>query len=160
MYVPFEELPESSKIWIYQSNRKFEKREEVEIGTNLKNFVEKWTSHSNVLRASFDIKHNYFIIVAVDTSVNDTSGCSQDSLFRQIKEIQQKFNLDLMDREKLGFLIDGKVKLISLNNIKNEIKRENINIQSKFFNNLAHFLGDLQDNWLMSIEKTWLKKYF
>jgi hypothetical protein len=33
MYVPFENLPEESKIWIYQSNRKFSDTEFSEIET-------------------------------------------------------------------------------------------------------------------------------
>ena len=39
MYVPFENLPEDSKIWIYQSNRKFSDDEMTEIENDLKTFV-------------------------------------------------------------------------------------------------------------------------
>jgi hypothetical protein len=38
MYVPFEDLPEESKIWIYQSNRKFSDAEFSEIETDLQPF--------------------------------------------------------------------------------------------------------------------------
>jgi len=43
MYVPFDTLPEESKIWIYQSNRKFSDEEIQEIETELKFFLENWT---------------------------------------------------------------------------------------------------------------------
>lgn len=160
MYVPFNQLPNSSKIWIYQSNKEFNKNEIVEINTNLKSFVQNWTSHSDSLHASFDIKHNYFIIIGVDTTHNDTSGCSQDALFRNIKELEKSYDLSLLDRENLAFLIDDKVKIIKLKDIEKNINNNNINIQSIFFNNLAHFLEDLNNNWLVPIEKTWLNKYF
>jgi hypothetical protein len=39
MYVPFESLPEESRIWIYQSNRKFSDVEIVEIETALQSFL-------------------------------------------------------------------------------------------------------------------------
>jgi hypothetical protein len=35
MYVPFENLPEESKIWVYQSNRKFSDTEFSEIESAL-----------------------------------------------------------------------------------------------------------------------------
>ena len=40
MYVPFENLPEESKIWIYQSNRKFSDDEFAEIEEGLKNYLQ------------------------------------------------------------------------------------------------------------------------
>jgi hypothetical protein len=39
MYVPFEDLPEDSRIWIYQSNRKFSDAEFSEIETALQSFL-------------------------------------------------------------------------------------------------------------------------
>ena len=45
MYIPFENLPEESKIWIYQSNRKFSNEEmaEIEVGRNKR---EHWAVHT------------------------------------------------------------------------------------------------------------------
>ena len=41
MYIPFEDLPEHSKIWIYQANRKLSDEEVTEITEATKEFVEK-----------------------------------------------------------------------------------------------------------------------
>ncbi len=41
MYIPFENLPGESRVWIYQSNRKFSEEEFSEIETDLKAFVEQ-----------------------------------------------------------------------------------------------------------------------
>ena len=49
MYVPFENLPEDSKIWIYQSNRKFSEEEITEIENELKTFLENWSAHGTGL---------------------------------------------------------------------------------------------------------------
>ena len=40
MFVPFDSLPEESKIWIYQSNRKFSDEEIQEIEKDLTSFLE------------------------------------------------------------------------------------------------------------------------
>ena len=53
MYVPFENLPEESKIWIYQSNRKFSDEEFAEIEKDLKNYLEDWSAHGVSLEASY-----------------------------------------------------------------------------------------------------------
>ena len=58
MYIPFEELPLESKIWIYQANRKLSDIEVSEIEVATKVFVENWTAHEKPLEASFIIKYN------------------------------------------------------------------------------------------------------
>ncbi|MEO8533747.1 MAG: ABC transporter ATPase, partial [Flavobacterium sp.] len=44
MYIPFENLPGESRIWIYQSNRKFSDEEFSEIESDLKSFIEGWAA--------------------------------------------------------------------------------------------------------------------
>ena len=56
MYIPFENLPEDSKIWIYQSNRKFSDEEFSEIEVDLISFLEKWEAHSVGLESSYQMK--------------------------------------------------------------------------------------------------------
>ena len=160
MYVPFKELSSQSKVWIYQSDKKITKDAELKIKNKLKEFVENWTAHSQVLKSSFDIRYNFFIILSIDESLNKASGCSVDSLFRVIKEIEEICEISLLSRENLAFFIDDEVVVIELKNIKDEIKKGNINTQSIFFNNFANYIEELPTNWMIPIEKTWLKKYF
>ena len=62
MYIPFENLPEESKIWIYQSNRKFSEEEVLAIETDLQAFLATWESHGTGLEASYQLQYQRFII--------------------------------------------------------------------------------------------------
>jgi len=44
MLVPFSELNETSKVWVYQANRTFTTDELVEITRKLDEFIIKWAS--------------------------------------------------------------------------------------------------------------------
>ena len=58
MLVEFNTLPDYSKVWIYQSNRRFT-IDELELVTNkTKLFLEQWAAHGNGLKAGFEIKKN------------------------------------------------------------------------------------------------------
>ena len=61
MLVPFESLPEDSRVWIYQSNRSFTDEELVEIKQKLDEFLTQWTVHGSNLKAGYDIKYKRFI---------------------------------------------------------------------------------------------------
>ena len=58
MYIPFIELPLESKIWIYQSNRKFTDDEFQEIDVATQAFINDWSAHGTSLEASYLLKYN------------------------------------------------------------------------------------------------------
>ena len=89
MYVPFETLPENSRIWIYQSDRKFSDDEINEIEAALKTFTENWAAHGTGLEASFITKYNRFIILAVNQEAQASTGCSIDASVHFIQELEK-----------------------------------------------------------------------
>ena len=58
MYVDFKDLPETSRIWIYQSDKELEPKQIEDMRQVLKEFVDDWTRHGQDLKGSFDIFHN------------------------------------------------------------------------------------------------------
>ena len=87
MLIPFENLPLESKIWIYQSNRKFSDAEFSEIEADVISFLEKWEAHSVGLESSYQLKYNRFIIIAVNQEVQAATGCSIDSSVQFIQKL-------------------------------------------------------------------------
>jgi hypothetical protein len=97
MYVPFEDLPEDSRIWIYQSNRKFS---DAELRNRNRSaiFLEGWAAHGTSLESSYQLKYNRFIILAVNQDVQAATGCSIDSSVEFIQSLEQKYSVDLLDK--------------------------------------------------------------
>ena len=57
MLVDFNELPDSSRIWIYPSNRNFTEDEQAELRVRIASFLEEWTAHGQSLKAGFEVKY-------------------------------------------------------------------------------------------------------
>ena len=153
-------MPNSSRVWIYQSDREITKIEESNIEKDLEKFCNEWNAHGISLNSSFKIYHKYFIVLAVNEALNKASGCSIDSSLKKINEIEQKHCLNLLNRGFSAFLINNKITLIETIHLESEIKLEKINNQSIFFNNLAASIEDLSNKWKVPVGTTWLKKYF
>ena len=103
MYVPFESLPPESKIWIYQSNRKFSDEEWAAIDTDLKVFVDSWAAPGPSLEASYQLQYNRFIILAVNPEVQMATGCSIDKSVEFIQGLEKKYEVDLLDKMNVTF---------------------------------------------------------
>jgi hypothetical protein len=50
------------------------------------------------LESSYELKYNRFIIIAVNQDVQPATGCSIDSSVEFIQSLEQKYNVDLLDK--------------------------------------------------------------
>src|SRR5688572_33306158 len=107
MFVPFDQLEDSARIWIYQAERKLTEPEKNTISETLSAFTHQWVAHGNPLKTSFKIFHDQFIVLAADENFEQASGCSIDGAVRTIQEIDNTFKLNLFDRTQVAFLNDS-----------------------------------------------------
>lgn len=160
MYIPFNELPNSSRVWVYQSDRAFANNELEQISELLKNFINGWNNHGDGLKSSFTIKHNQFIILAIDEDYRDASGCSIDSSVQIIKKIENAFSVNLFDRMKTAFKIDNNINIVSLADFQNFVNEGKINHDTIVFNNMIKTIEDFKSKWEVKAENSWHKRYF
>lgn len=159
MYVPFDQLPDHSRLWIYQSDRPFSQEEQLQISVVLKAFCEQWNAHGQHLNSSFDIRYDRFIILSVDEGVHAASGCSIDSSVAVIRQIAERFGVDMFNRLDQALLLDGQVVLKNLAEIKKELAAESLSEDTKVFNNLVKDLAEFKSGWIVPIAESWLSRF-
>lgn len=160
MLIPFENLPEESKIWIYQSNRKFSDEEFNEIEDDLKIFVESWSAHGTSLEASYLLKYNRFIILAVNTEVQNATGCSIDSSVAFIQKLEQKYEVDLLDKMNVTFKLGEHIAHKTLIEFKKMAKEKAVSGSTIVFNNLVNNIEEFNDAWEIPAEESWHSRFF
>ncbi|PIX08005.1 MAG: ABC transporter ATPase [Flavobacteriales bacterium CG_4_8_14_3_um_filter_35_10] len=159
MRIPFNSLPPQSKIWIYQSDKAFTEAQILEIANLIEPFIEQWQRHGANLNASYIIKYNRFIIIAVDEH-DEVSGCSVDASVHLIQKIEQKFGVNLTDKLKVAYKEGDTIALNTLADFKKQIALSNITPETIVFNNIVNTVATLKTDWEIPIKQSWLKKYF
>ena len=159
MLVDFKELGDSSKIWIYQTDRFITSSEEKKITETFTQFCQQWEAHGNPLRTSFKIEHHYFIILGVDEQFSNVSGCSIDGSVHTLKTLQKELNSDFFDRNRIAFYINNEVKTYSLPEVKRFFKTNEFDAKSMVFNNTITTKAELESKWLVPAGDSWLAKY-
>ena len=160
MYVSFESLPEDSRLWIYQSNRKFSDEEIAEIEPAILNFVERWSAHGTGLEASYLIKYNRFIFLAVNRETQAATGCSIDESVRFIQSLEQKYNVDLLDKMNVTFKLGDHVAHKPLAEFKKMAKEKAVSANTIVFNNLINTVGELNEDWEVPAGESWHSRFF
>lgn len=160
MFVPFNALPENSRIWIYQSNRKFSDQEITEIETDLQSFIENWSAHGTGLEASFITKYQRFIIIAVNQEVQAATGCSIDASVQFILQLQEKYEVDLLDKMNVTFKNGEFIAHKSLIDFKKMAKEKAVTGNTIVFNNLINTIEELEHSWEVPASESWHSRFF
>jgi len=159
MLVPFSELPEIARVWVYQANRSFSTDELVEITRKLDAFLTQWAAHGADLKAGYEIKYNRFIILAVDGGHNNASGCSIDASVHFIQQLEKEYDVDLMDRMNVSFKSGAFVAYKSLLDFKKMVKTRAVSEKTIVFNNLVNNIAEYNSSWEVPITESWHSRF-
>lgn len=160
MYTNFNELDKNSRLWVYQADRPFNEEEKQFISQNGKVFVENWTAHNKALNASIEVKYDQFIILAVDETKAQATGCSIDKSVHFIKGLENELKINLLDKSKIAFLKNDKIVLENLPSIKSKVTSDEITADLLTFNNMVTSKGEFESSWLIPANKSWMGRFF
>ncbi|NGM60568.1 ABC transporter ATPase [Sphingobacterium sp. SGG-5] len=150
-----------NKIWIYQADRFLSDKEVEEIAAELSTFVADWAAHGSALAGKGYINYNLFLILEVDETQADVTGCSIDSSVRFIKALEQKFSVNFFDRMKVAFKdATGTVRLVDRVDFEHLIRQGDVTENTIVFNNLIQQGEDLQTKWEVPFKESWHSKVF
>jgi hypothetical protein len=155
-----EDFAGSSRVWIYQSPRLFMLSEALAIEEMLEVFVRDWKSHGVPVKGYGNLFYGQFIVLMADETATGVSGCSTDGSVRLIKEIEQRFGVNLFDRLMLAFRIKDEVQMIPLSQLPYALENGFIDEETRYFNNTVQTKEELEDKWLIPLKDSWLAGRF
>jgi len=160
MIIDFKELPDHSRIWIYQSGRKFSDDEVALLEGQLEEFLIQWTAHGQSLEAGFEIKYNRFIIIGLNQDNASASGCSIDASVHFIQQLEQEFNTDLLDKMNVTYYNGDYIAYKPLNEFRAMAKAKSVSKNTIVFNNLVNTKSEYDENWEVPAEESWHVRFF
>ena len=96
MRVDFKNMPNNSRIWIYQSDRDLNESEISIIDDKTTTFLDSWQAHGKDLECSYSIINKRFIVIAVNENINPIGGCSIDYSLQLINNISDSIQTNLL----------------------------------------------------------------
>lgn len=160
MLTDFTNLPDHSRIWIYQSNRKFTDEEVDRLKPLLEAFITQWTAHGQALEAGFELKYNRFIIIGLNQESASASGCSIDASVHFIQQLEKEFQVDLLDKMNVTYYTGEFIAYKPLNEFKALAKAKAVSKNTIVFNNLVNTKAEYLENWEVPASESWHVRFF
>lgn len=160
MYIPFDQLPAHSRVWIYQAERALTEKEIEIVNQRLTRFCEGWNTHGNGMPTSFEIIDKQILVLAVDESGLGASGCSIDSSVKVLRELESLIGVNLTDQGKVSVrTASGDLKIFPALGLKSKVQTGELTPEQEVINPLIRTKADLQQLW-QPVRNSWLNKYF
>lgn len=160
MFLPFNQLPDNSRIWVYQAERKLNEQELEILRQRLSRFCEGWNTHGNGMPTSFEVFDGQILVLAVDESGLGASGCSIDSSVRVLRELESLLGVNLTDQGKVSVKNAlGELKVFSALGLKSKVQAGELTLEQEVINPMIRTKADLHLLW-QPVRNSWLNKYF
>ena len=158
MLVDFDTIPNSAKLWVYPSSRKFYPQEIEELQNELETFISSWKSDDG-FKTSFKVLYNRFIIFTADDSESILNLTDIDKSVAFILSLEQRYSVTLLDKMNVCFKQGEYVQYKELKEFKKLLKNKAVTGKSIIFDNTISNKGDFEDFWEVPIENSWYNRF-
>lgn len=133
-------FPDSSRIWIYTSNRPVSGSDQDEIAKPVAEFLDQWAAHGTQLLAAAEWLNPYQMVVALNEEAAGASGCSIDAQTRFMRKIGEEYSIDWFDRMSMIISENGDLQRVSFFELADHPS-------ALLYDGLAQRLGEIRGQW-------------
>lgn len=144
--IPFDTLDDQAKVWSYQADRLLTDTEVQWINEQLNPFLEEWAAHGTKLKAYGEVMNNAHLILAVDESAHNASGCSIDTSVRFIKQLEKELQVSFFNRLKMLTMSNGQFSYVNYADLAS-LPDETI-----VFNNTISTASEFKNSWKLPLK--------
>lgn len=159
--VPFTALPPTARLWVFAADRALEPADRDTLLAELDAFLDIWAAHKVPLPASREMRYDQFVLIGVDESSTGASGCSIDALVREMKRLEQRFGITLVDHGPVLFRDEAGVRRVSRDEFRALADQGQVTPDTIVFDNTLTSVGALADGrWETRADGSWHKRAF
>jgi len=149
------DLPDHSRVWIYQANQKLSKEQIAHINSSALAFLDSWAAHGADLDAALEVVYDQFVVLSVDENVASATGCSIDKSVHFFQKLGNELNVDFFNRLLVAFKAEDSIKLLPMSEFEDLLKADKLTEKTLVFNNLVTTLGEYRTNWEVEVKDSW-----
>ena len=158
MLVEYSLLPETAKVWIYPSNRKFYDTEIDGLNKKITSFLENWNADDETFQVSYKLVYNRFIVLFAE-SENPLTNQIIDASVGFILQLQQEYEVELLDKMNVCFKQGEYVQYKDLKDFKKLLKNRAVTGKSIVFDNLVTTKEEFENYWEVPISESWYGRF-
>lgn len=158
--IPFRDLPDSARLWIFASDRELTGAPSDTLLAAVDGFLADWKAHGVPLRGGRDWRDDRFLAIGVDVNAENASGCSIDGLFRTLQQLQREIGAQLVGGGRVFYRGKSGIEMISRDDLRARIERHEVNAATPVFDTSLTDAGSWRSRFEAPAGVAWTAGYF
>lgn len=157
--VPFETLPDSSRVWVFGSDAPLSEAGTTALLEGVDTYLADWKAHGAPLTVAREWRDGRFLVVAVDQSAAGATGCSIDGLFRVLQGLEAAAGASLVGGGRLFYRDDhAAVQSVARGEVAALTANGTIVKDTVVFDSSITDLGTFRAGFERRAKDTWVKE--
>jgi hypothetical protein len=153
--IPFTELPDMARVWVFGSDRRLQKAETEKVLAMVDEFLDSWSAHGLPLTSARDWRHDRFLTIGVDQREAHASGCSIDGLYRSLRQLEQALGFSLLAGGRVFYSDRGVIVCIDRDGFASLAANGKVGSDTVVFDTTCSTLGEWYDRFESTAGRTW-----
>ena len=159
--VPFDSLPDSSRAWIFASDRPLTGPHAERLLGAVDEFLDQWAAHGAPLRCAREWRDDRFLAIGVDSRQAEASGCSIDGLFRAFQTLQREIGAQLLGGGRVFYRgADGGTRVVSRDEFEKLVESGAVSRDTPVFDTSVTTAGAYRSAFERPAAEAWTAAYF
>ena len=160
--VPFDRLPDDARLWVFAAAHPLDDARRQALLEHADAFLRRWAAHGTPVVGGRELLHGRFLLVGADERATGVSGCSIDTLFRTLGELEARMGVPLRDGS-LVFYRDqqGEVQAEPRAAFRQRAAAGGVTEDTVVFDNTVTTVGQLRaGGWEKPLRDSWHARAF
>jgi len=155
--VPFETLPDASRVWVFGSGRALSGADADRLLGEVDHFLAQWKANGVPLTCARDWRDEHLLTIGVDSTVESASGCSIDGLFRVLQALERPLGTRLVGGGRVFYRdAAGGVQCVTPDRVPELAKARDVTDDTCVFDTSLTTAGDWRSRFEAPARSTWV----
>ena len=158
--VPFEQLPDSARLWVFASDRELMGDDARAVLSTVDEFLSGWKAHGVPLVCARDWRDDRFLAIGVDVNAENASGCSIDGLFRALQQLERSVASKLVGGGRAFYRATTGIEVSPRDQFVDRVKRGEVPRSTPVFDTGVTAASAWRTRFEQPADASWTARYY
>jgi len=159
--IPFDDLPDGARLWIFAAGRTLEPDERRRVEASVEQGLAAWNAHGSPVTWGYRTWYDRFLMVGVDETRTELSGCSIDHAVHRIQALETELGTGFLDNSRVFFREGDAIRTVSRSEFRDRAAAGAAGADTIVFDNtVATVAGLRQGRWELPLSRSWHARAF
>lgn len=160
--VPFAQLPDDARLWVFAAPHPLDPSESEVLLKRVDGFLDGWLAHGRAVVGARELRDDRFLLVGADERASGVSGCSIDSLYHTLQEVERELDVTLTDSSLVWFHDEaGEIHALPRGEFRERVRAGEVDEDTVVFDNTVAAVGAVRGGrWELPMRDSWHARAF